>query len=198
MSGKCWSCAKVVRRKAKHRGHTVTKDDICLLYEYDRWANARVLQATSTLGAEQFTRELGGSFGSVRDTLAHILAGEWGWLEYWKEKSRGANFVSELRARRDAIFRPDAFSSVAVLQAKWAEVEMELLEFLDSLTAESLEQLLPFRNTQVKLVHLMQHVVNHSTYHRGQVALRLRQLGATPLATDFHVFLLESRASESA
>jgi uncharacterized damage-inducible protein DinB len=40
-------------------------------------------------------------------------------------------------------------------------------------------------------MHLMQHVVNHSTYHRGQVTLTMRQLGAEPLATDFHVFLVE-------
>ena len=50
----------------------MTKDDIHLLYEYDRWANNRVLQAISVLTAEQFTRDLGGSFRSVRDTLLHI------------------------------------------------------------------------------------------------------------------------------
>ena len=49
------------------------KDDIQLLYEYDRWANGRVLQAASALSPEQFTRDLGGSFVSVRDTLVHII-----------------------------------------------------------------------------------------------------------------------------
>jgi len=39
----------------------------------------------------------------------------------------------------------------------------------------------------------MQHLANHSTYHRGQIALMMRQLGAKPMATDFHVFLVESR-----
>jgi uncharacterized damage-inducible protein DinB len=55
----------------------MTKDDVQLLYEYDRWANNRVLRAVSTLSAEQFTRDLGGSFRSVRDTLVHIIGGEW-------------------------------------------------------------------------------------------------------------------------
>ncbi|HEX3470622.1 MAG TPA: DinB family protein, partial [Silvibacterium sp.] len=63
----------------------MTKDDIQLLYEYDRWANNRVLQAASALSAEEFTRELGGSFPSVRDTLVHIIGGGWIWLAYWKE-----------------------------------------------------------------------------------------------------------------
>ncbi len=54
----------------------MTKDDIQLLYEYGRWANNRVLQASPrSLTAEQFTRDLGGSFRSVRDTLVHIIGG---------------------------------------------------------------------------------------------------------------------------
>jgi hypothetical protein len=87
----------------------MTKDDIQLLYEYDRWANNRVLQKASELSEEQFTRDLGGSFRSVRDTLVHIIGGEWGWLAYWKEPPHSSAFSTDLRARRDALFNPDAF-----------------------------------------------------------------------------------------
>src|SRR5262250_2225501 len=62
----------------------MNKEDIVLLYEYDRWANARIFQSLEALTVEQFTRDLGGSFGSVRDTVLHILAGEWTWLTFWK------------------------------------------------------------------------------------------------------------------
>ena len=55
----------------------MNKDDIQLLYEYDRWANNRVLRAVCALCEEQFTRDLGGSFRSVRDTLLHIVGGDW-------------------------------------------------------------------------------------------------------------------------
>jgi uncharacterized damage-inducible protein DinB len=171
------------------------KNDIHLLFEYDRWANKRVLQAVSALSVEQFTRDLGGSFRSVRDTLVHIIGGEWGWLAFWKEPSHSAAFLADLRTRRDALFNPNAFPDVAAIQLKWAEVEKEQAEFVNRVTNESLEKLLPFRTTQLSLAHLMQHLANHSTYHRGQVALMLRQLDSDPLATDFHVFLLE-RARE--
>lgn len=171
----------------------MTKDDIQLLYEYDRWANNRVLQAASALSAEQFTRDLGGSFRSVRDTLVHIVAGEWGWLAYWKEPSHSAAFLTDLRKRRDTLFHPDAFPNVASVQLKWAEVEKEQTAFVTHLTNETLEKMLPIRATQVRLGHLMQHLANHSTYHRGQVALMMRQLHAEPVATDFHVFLVEGR-----
>jgi uncharacterized damage-inducible protein DinB len=171
----------------------MTKDDIQLLYEYDRWANHRVLQAASALSAEQFTGDLGGSFCSVRDTLLHIIGGEWTWLSYWKEPSPNATFLAELRARRMVLFNPDVFPNATAVESKWAEVEKEQIEFVDHVTNELLETLLPFRTTHVPLAHLMQHLANHSTYHRGQVALMMRQLNAEPVATDFHEFLVEGR-----
>jgi uncharacterized damage-inducible protein DinB len=169
----------------------MTREDIRLLYEYDRWANRRVLKAASTLSHQQFTRAMSGSFHCVRDTLLHILGGEWIWLAYWRSQLDGPASLSELRARRDALFSPEAFANVDALQSKWIEVELEQSEFVNRVTNKSLAKMLPFRGTRLTLMHLMQHVVNHSTYHRGQVALTMRQLGAEPLATDFHVFLVE-------
>jgi uncharacterized damage-inducible protein DinB len=184
--------AKVRFSKRKGRIPAImTKDDIQLLYEYDRWANNRALQAASALSAEDFTRDLGGSFRSVRDTLMHIISGEWIWLAYWKKPPDSPALLTDLRTRRDTLFKPDAFPNVAEVHLKWAEVENEQTEFVNRVTDELLEKLLPFRTTQVRLAHLMQHLANHSTYHRGQVALMMRQLNAEPLATDFHVFLVE-------
>lgn len=62
---------------------------------------------------------------------------------------------------------------------------------MQRVTNESLETMFPFRTTQVKLAHLMQHPANHSAYYRGQLALMMRLLDAEPLATDSHVFLVE-------
>ena len=164
-----------------------------LLFEYDRWANNRVLQAASALSMEQFTRDLGGSFRSVRDTLLHIIGGEWGWLTYWKAPSHDSAFLADLWNRHDALFNPQTFTDPSAINRKWAEVEKEQVEFVNSLTDEVLGKMLPVRGTQISLMHLMHHLSNHSTYHRGQVALMMRQLGAKPLATDFHLFLIERR-----
>jgi len=172
----------------------MNKEDIVLLYEYDRWANARVFQSLEALTVEQFTRDLGGSFRSVRDTVLHILAGEWTWLTFWKAPSQDDALLADLRTRRQALFSSAAFPDLDAIWRKWADVEREQLDFVNSVTAESLQKLLPARNTLLSLAHLMQHVANHSTYHRGQVSLMMRQLGAEPVATDFHVFLGERRA----
>jgi uncharacterized damage-inducible protein DinB len=170
----------------------VTRDDILLLFEYERWANDRILRAVSALTPEQFTRDLGGSFHSVRDTLVHMVSGAWGWLAYWKQPCDSPVSLADLRARRDALFQPDAFPDLTTLQLKWAEVEKEQTEFVHAVTSQSLAAPVPVRAKQVSLAHLMQHLANHSTYHRGQVVLMLRQLEAKPQATDFLVFLLEA------
>jgi uncharacterized damage-inducible protein DinB len=123
----------------------MTKDDIQLLYEYGRWANNRVLQAASTLSAEEFTRDLGGSFRSVRDTLVHIVSGEWGWLTYWKEPSPNSAFVTDLWTQQKALFNPNAFPDLGAVQLKWAEVKREQVEFVNRVTNESLGRMLPLR-----------------------------------------------------
>ena len=171
----------------------MNKDDIHLLYEYDRWANNRALQAASALSPEQFTRDLGGAFHSLRDTLVHIVAGEWGWLTYWNEPAPDDAFHADLDKRVATLFNPSAFPNVSAVQSKWAEVEKTQINFVNRTTNESLEKMIPFRKSQVKLGQLMQHLANHSTYHRGQVALMMRQLNAEPLSTNLHEFLLEGR-----
>lgn len=172
----------------------MTADDIRLLYEYDRWANDRVLRAAMALTQEQFTRDLGGSSRSVRDVLVHIIGGGWGWLRFLKEQSHGPDFLNDLWAKHDALFNPEAFPDRESVRAKWREVETQLAEFVNPLTDEALEKQFPIRTTQVTLGHLMQHLANHSTYHRGQIAMMLRQLGMQPLQTDFHVFLVEAHS----
>jgi uncharacterized damage-inducible protein DinB len=171
----------------------MNKEDIELLYEYDRWANARVIQSFTTLTSDQFTRDLGGSFPSVRDTMLHILAGEWIWLNYWKAPSWDDALLNDLRKQRESLFSPDIFPDLDSVRRKWTEIEKVQLDFMGRVTDESLKGMLPARNKQLSLAHLMQHVANHSTYHRGQLSLMMRQLGAEPVATDFHLFIGERR-----
>ena len=108
----------------------MTRDDIQLLYEYDRWANNRVLQAASALSTEAFTRDLGGSFRSVRDTLLHIIGGEWIGLAYWKAPSHSPAILTDLRTQRDSQFKLDAFPDVATVRSKWSEIEKQQTEFV--------------------------------------------------------------------
>lgn len=151
------------------------------LYEYNRWANARTLDAASKLTADEFTKDLRSSYRSVRDTLTHVMSAEWIWLMRWKGISP------------KAMLAPSDFPTISLLRARWAEVEREQAEFVSSVTDKDLDTMIAYVNMKGErwtypLWQMMHHVVNHSTYHRGQVTTMLRQLGAEPVATDFLVF----------
>jgi uncharacterized damage-inducible protein DinB len=148
---------------------------------YDRWANRRLLQAAGALSPEAFSKDLGASFGSVRGTLLHILRGEWGWLHYWRD----GTFVRE--------FPIDEFATVAALEASWSELEQAQRTFAAGLTDEDLLGPRMVDEYTYALGDLIHHLLNHSTYHRGQVVVLLRQLGRTPPATDFRLFLTETQ-----
>src|SRR5262249_50274796 len=147
------------------------------LYLYNRWANQRTLDSVAPLSAENFTREMGNSFSSVRDTLAHILGAEWIWLERWLGR-----FPTSLLPASD-------FPAVEALRRRWEVVDHDLNRFLQTLTPGRLQEPLAYLNRagerfSYPLWQQMAHVVNHSSYHRGQVTTLLRQLGAAPQSTD--------------
>jgi uncharacterized damage-inducible protein DinB len=141
----------------------MTRDEIQLIYEFDRWAKNRTLRAASTLTAEAFTRDSGGSFRSVRDTLVHIVGSERAWLTRCKEPSPSCAFVTDMWARHSTVFNPNEFPDFAAVQLKRTEVEREQIEFVDRVTNESLRRMIPVLESQISLGHLMQHLANRST-----------------------------------
>jgi uncharacterized damage-inducible protein DinB len=150
-------------------------------YRYNSWANGRAFEAVSQLSPEAFVKDLESSFASVRDTLVHIIWAEWIWLQRW-------NGVSP-----HTVFQPIHFSSPDAVRARWSEVEAEQRTFVDAVTSERLLTVVRYVNLigqtwEYPLWRQMYHVVNHSTYHRGQLTTMLRQLGARPLPTDFLAF----------
>ena len=168
----------------------MTPEEIVTLFDYNAWANHRQLGAAEKLTKEQFTKPLGSSFSSVRDTLAHICGAEWIWFERFQGRSPAS--------------LPDnsQFEDVEGLRAAWAPQEKRLLEYIAGLTQEDLQRVMEYKTLKFgmyrnPLWQSMQPVVNHGTYHRGQVTTMLRQLGAQPILTDLMHFYRE-RATASA
>jgi uncharacterized damage-inducible protein DinB len=151
------------------------------LYDYNRWANARFLDAIANLSPEQFTKDLENSFRSVHQTLVHILSAEWIWMERWKGISPKSMFgAAEL-------------TEVEAIRKRWDKVESERREFINALGTEKLATPVSYINTRGQpftypLWQMLLHVVNHSTYHRGQLTTLLRQVGAKPVGTDLLEF----------
>ncbi len=155
----------------------MTVKDLEALYDYNYWANAKLFQAISGLTPEEFTRPVAGSYGSIRNTMVHVLSTEWGWL------SRCGG--PERRAR----LNPDDYPSAEALSETWTTVEHHLRDFLAGLKDDDLARSVEYmgggsQKRAMPLGELMQHAANHAAHHRGQVALLLRLLGHAPGSFD--------------
>jgi uncharacterized damage-inducible protein DinB len=154
--------------------------EVARLFDYNRWANARAFEGAAGLSEEELGRSLGGSFTSVLGTLTHLVGAEWVWLERWHGRSPRA--------------LPSDFTSVNDLRQRLTAIEEGQKSVLDALTPERLGSKVTYVNFAGQTCtytfgEAMVHLVNHGTYHRGQVATLLRQLGKKPLSTDYLLYL---------
>jgi uncharacterized damage-inducible protein DinB len=153
--------------------NTVTLQDLQALVDYHYWARDRLLDALEPLTPEQFTRALGNSFGSIRDTAAHIYAAEWVWYSRWRGESPSA------------LLPPDRFPDVATLRAEWSALERQLRAYVSGMADGDQHRVTSYTlfsgaSGASPFWQMLQHVVNHASYHRGQVTTMLRQIGAAP------------------
>lgn len=151
----------------------MSPDEARELLDYHVWARERVLAAVAAMSPEQFLRDLGNSFASVRDTVAHLYGADDVWLQRW----RGGSPRQLPPATQ--------YGDLAALRAAWAKLDPELRAFVHGLDAAGLARSLTytaFNGQQATLTYaqMLRHVVNHGSYHRGQLTTMVRQLGAPP------------------
>ena len=142
------------------------------LIDYHYWARDRMFTAIETLSAADYTRPLGSSFPSIRDTVVHLYLAEWIWLQRWHGASPSAP--------PDSALYPD----VASVRAAWIALEAQVRAYVAGLDDVRLAERVDYRNLagvagNSSRWSMVQHVVNHASYHRGQVTTMVRQAGGT-------------------
>ncbi|HWX23655.1 MAG TPA: DinB family protein [Vicinamibacteria bacterium] len=159
----------------------IQKEDLGRLLEYTVWANHRILRPVATLSVAEFKRDLGSSHGGIRGTLSHMVDCEWIWLERWKGVSP--------KARMDE----GEFADVVALRDRWTAIEKHRDVWFRALRPSAVGEIVAYKSLDGKsfeapLWKLVQHVVNHATYHRGQVTALLRILNTRAVSTDMVVW----------
>ncbi len=148
-------------------------EDLRTLLDYHYWARDRMFEALAPLTAEQATRSLGGSFTSIHDTVAHLYAADAVWYARWQGESPAALLTGA------------AFADLAAVRRAWVEHEPKMRAFVEELGEAGITRVIPFKMltgqpASSPFWQMLQHIVNHGSYHRGQVTNMLRQLGAQP------------------
>ena len=168
----------------------MTVNDLETLYDYTYWANKRLFEVISRLTPEQFTQPVAVSYGSVKNTMVHILSAEWGWLDLCGGTKRGPALKSS------------DYPTAASLIDHWTQVERWVRTFLASLRDEDLSHAIEFSfgngpKYAMPLGELMHHAAIHGVHHRGQVALLLRSLGCAPGDVDILFYYGRAAGLES-
>jgi len=141
--------------------------DFLRMFAYDHWANRECLRAMSASGSAS---------NGIVGRLAHILAAEKLWLDRIRQEKQSLPVWPS--------------STIDDCLALTDEMSKAWRNYLSGLAAGDLGKNVEYRNTKSelwssRLEDVLMHVLFHSAYHRGQIALEMRRVGAEPAYTDF-------------
>jgi uncharacterized damage-inducible protein DinB len=157
------------------------------LVDYHYWARDIVLDAVNDLPREKFLQPVESSFKSLRDTVAHLYAADLVWYTRWMGEAPAG------------LIAYDQFPDATSIRTAWKELEGNVRRLVDGLGEEGVHKsfdykLLSGAPDTAPFWQMLVHVVNHGSYHRGQVTTLMRQLGAhPPKPTDMIAFFRTRR-----
>ena len=150
-------------------------------YDYNAWANERVLDTATHLTPQQLAAPGGASFDSVRDTLVHTMNAQWLYLERWQGRSPRS-------------WPDQTYADLSGIRARWDAIERDTQAFVAGLDDARLATIVEYTNMKGEtwaypLWQQMIHQVNHATQHRSEAAVLLTQLGHSPGWLDLLYFV---------
>ena len=158
-------------------------------YKYHNWANERVFNHLKELPEEVYGREIKSVFSSIEEVVVHIYRTDGMWLSVmsgdpFEETMTVINQLKEKVAGRD----------LEGMQKLYGEMASQYEDFLNG--QDDLDKGITIEHPRYgkldsPISSLVQHVVNHGTYHRGNITAMLRQQGHAGVPTDFIFYLYE-------
>jgi uncharacterized damage-inducible protein DinB len=167
----------------------MTLQETKMMSAYSAWATNRLFDALESLSAEESTRDMKSSHRSIHGTLTHLVGAEKMWL-------------SRMSGTPDkAMITPGDLPAVADVKSTWEQTGFAMAKFLGGMTDKKLQETFTMStSTGEKFTHTfaqaLQHVVDHSSYHRGQVITLMRQMGHTPPNTGMITFFRETAGAK--
>ncbi|WP_045520932.1 DinB family protein [Neobacillus niacini] len=153
------------------------------LYNYHVWANQRIIDHLKTLSSEKYQKEMKSVFSSVSKVLSHIYLVDYGWLNILEGQNMNEAMQYSLQLQEKIEKLP-----IEVLEMEFHTLSTRFKSFLKS--QEDIEKRIMLDNPwaslrETSLSEMILHVVNHGTYHRGNISAMLHQLGDSSVMTDY-------------
>lgn len=145
------------------------------LGQYLLWANISVWDIVKTLTDNEFNRSPGKNMRSIRDRYVHLAQDTWEWYHDWtgEEPEEEPNFGQ--------MTRDELFDFTAAYNRR-------LVDLTEARSVDNLEFDTDDKKISLRFDEFLFHMVNHATYHRGQIVAGLRVLGKETHMTDYVPF----------
>ncbi|RAK13968.1 putative damage-inducible protein DinB [Anoxybacillus vitaminiphilus] len=148
-------------------------------FDYHSWATKQLIEHLSKLPKEIMNKEVNSVFPSISQTFAHMYAVD----ELWFLRISGKSVNS---------IEPKPFKTIQEINDAFTYLHNEMLQFLNF--KDDLEQTVIYTNTKGQrfsnsIREMIYHIVNHGTYHRGNISAMIRQLGYQGVSTDYIYYL---------
>ncbi|MET3696827.1 uncharacterized damage-inducible protein DinB [Bacillus oleivorans] len=159
------------------------------LYLYHQWANQKFFEHLKELPEELIDKKVESVFSSIKHVLVHMLMVDYGWLFAIK----GIDVESIIESREERIEKLNKMS-LEELETEYDEVMEDYKQFLEQLDDPHAKHTVHHRHfgtLETTYAELYSHIVNHGTYHRGNMTAMLRQMGHPGPSTDYVFYLYE-------
>lgn len=167
-------------------GNDSLKDYFIELADFNNWADNRAIEWLTQITNEQWNQAAISSFGSIRETAVHIVSAKKIWIDFWTNVQNPVYLSSEFSGNRENLIKI------------WETTSAELKSFIENYPVENYTNEICVKKPNGELSTMefrktFPHMINHSTYHRGQLVTLLRQSGFfnlsnTDLFTYYSIF----------
>lgn len=158
------------------------------LFNYNTWANKTLLNHLMQLPSELCHENIKSVFPSIFDTLMHIYIVDYGWHSLLTRKYTSDDY----EAIRSTIARLTEEVKALNLQDFGKKQDLLSKSYYDFVSTTDMEQTVIYSTLSMQHSEVIQHVVNHGTYHRGNITAMLRQLDHAGVPTDYSMYLYQS------
>ncbi|MFP7732343.1 DinB family protein [Priestia aryabhattai] len=164
-------------------------------YNYHLWANQRIFSHLKGLPQDIYHKEIKNVFASISEVLGHIYATDTIWLSVMSGYKFDEIVKSGKQLRENT--KDKSIEEMEVMFLKLSERFKAFFEHQDNLDQVVFCEHPNFGQLETTLFELIQHVVNHGTYHRGNITAMLRQMGHPGVMTDYVAYLYAMRINNS-
>ncbi|AZI26387.1 damage-inducible protein DinB [Pedobacter sp. G11] len=150
--------------------------------DYLRWADSKAIGWITEINDQQWNQQISSSFNSIRKTALHIVSAEKIWLDFWTGVPSPVYLSAGFEGSKEDLIDI------------WRMTSANLQEFIEKYPEKNYQDLVSISKpngeiAQMSFWRTFPHMVNHSSYHRGQMVTLLRQTGFTLLSnTDLFTF----------